>query len=217
MKIEIVFGTIVLIVSVAIVRSLYVIQRLIPMYFRYTLQIRPIVIEQLCTYMCGVIERLVSMCVFDMIERLISMYFLYILWRRPNVIEQLCTYVWCNRTTYFYVCVWHDRTTHFYVCDVIESLISMYVCEIHRNEFTLLVSSGLDQMCVWHDSSVYVCVTWLIYTCDITDLYVCVAWFICIFKHDKTRVYMRHKGSMCVCDMTHLYICAWHDSFVQVT
>jgi len=102
MKSTIVFGTIVLIVSVAIVRSLYVIERLISMYFWYTLWRRPNVIEQLiCTYVwCNRTTHL-YVCVYDtthlyvcdVFEQLISMYFWHIVWRRPNVIEQLCTYI----------------------------------------------------------------------------------------------------------------------------
>jgi len=83
---------------------------------------------------------------------------------------------------------------------------------------------------VWHDS--FICVTWLIYTCDMTHLYVwhdsfiCMAWLMHIF--DVTPSYSWHDSFMC--DMTHSYVwrdsrmhrCdvtdqdVWHDSFVCV-
>jgi len=51
---------------------------------------------------------------------------------------------------------------------------------------------------VWHDS--LLCVTWLIYMCDMTHWYVWHDTCICVTWH------------MHMCDMTHWYV--WHDSFM---
>jgi len=75
---------------------------------------------------------------------------------------------------------------------------------------------------VWHDS--FMCVTWLIYVCDMThlrvwhDSFTCVAWLI--YVCGMTHLCVWHDSFMCVawliyvCDMTHL--CVWHDSFMCV-
>jgi len=54
---------------------------------------------------------------------------------------------------------------------------------------------------VWHDS--FICVTWLIHTCDMTHSYVWYNSFIFVTWHIH------------ISDMTHS--CAWHDSFIILT
>jgi len=84
---------------------------------------------------------------------------------------------------------------------------------------------------VWHDS--FICVTWLIYMCDMTHLYVwcdsltCVTWLICMCdrerswysRHaplfDQNALMMRVTWLMNMCDVTRWYV--WHDSFICVT
>ena len=75
----------------------------------------------------------------------------------------------------------------------------------------------------WHDS--FICVTWLIHTCDITNAYVrhdsfiCVTWLIQMC--DMTHSYMWLDLFICVtclihmCDVTHSYV--RHDSFIYNT
>jgi len=55
--------------------------------------------------------------------------------------------------------------------------------------------------CVWRDS--FMCVTWLIYMCDVTHLYAWRDSFICV----TWLIHMR--------DVTHSYV--WRDSFICVT
>jgi len=76
---------------------------------------------------------------------------------------------------------------------------------------------------VWHDSCI--CVTWLIFVCDMTHSYVwhdsfrCVTWLI--HMCDITHSYVWHDSFICVatlmhtCDITHAYV--WHDSCIHVT
>jgi len=76
---------------------------------------------------------------------------------------------------------------------------------------------------VRHDS--FICVTWLIYMCDVThsyvwlDSFVCVTWLIRMC--DMTHSHVWHGSFICVIwlirifGMTHLYV--WHGSFICVT
>jgi len=75
---------------------------------------------------------------------------------------------------------------------------------------------------VWHDS--FICVTWLIHTCDMTrsyvwhDSFIYVTWLI--HMCDMTHSYVWHDSFICVtwlihmCNMTHSYVL--HDSFICV-
>jgi len=80
---------------------------------------------------------------------------------------------------------------------------------------------------VWHDS--FVCVTWLILTCD-TAFHKCVTWsqHAATYRHfeKKKTEYYKHESFLitsvvsnqrlffCFCDMIHSYV--WHDSFICV-
>ena len=80
----------------------------------------------------------------------------------------------------------------------------------------------MNSPCVWPDS--FICVTWLIHMCDMTNSYVwhdsfiCVTWLI--HMCDMPHSYVWHDSSICVtwlihtCDMTHSYV--WHYSCIYV-
>ena len=88
----------------------------------------------------------------------------------------------------------------------------------------------MTHSCVWHDlfilwHDLFICVTWLIYMCDMTHSYVwhdsfmCVTWLI--HMCDMTHSNVWHDSFICVTwlihmwHMTHSYV--WHDSFICVT
>ena len=70
----------------------------------------------------------------------------------------------------------------------------------------------------------FICVTWLIHTCDMThsyvwhDSFICVTWLI--HTCDMTHSYVWHDSFICVtwlihmCGRTHSYV--WHDWFICV-
>jgi len=78
---------------------------------------------------------------------------------------------------------------------------------------------------VWHDS--FICVTWLIHTCDMTHSYVwhdssiCVTWLIHMCDVTPSQVWhdsfvcVAWCGHDCLCDMTHSHV--WCDLFTCVT
>jgi len=88
---------------------------------------------------------------------------------------------------------------------------------------SFICNSIMRPRCVWHDS--FICVTRLIYMCDMTHSYVWPDPFICvtwrIHMCDITHTYVWHDSFICVtwlirmCDMTRSYV--WHDSFIRVT
>jgi len=98
----------------------------------------------------------------------------------------------------------------------------IYVCDRMRDTM---------RSYAWHD--LFICVTWLIRSCDMThsyawhDLFTCVTWLIHVF--DTTHIHMcgmTHSclwhdvficatGLMYTCDMTHSYV--WYFSFTHVT
>jgi len=86
-------------------------------------------------------------------------------------------------------------------------------------------------MCLGFDvRSALLCVTWLIYTCDMTqvplvecaislkhawhDSFVCVTWLVCLGLNLRSALICM-TWLVHMCDMTHLYV--WHDSIVCVT
>jgi len=108
-----------------------------------------------------------------------------------------------------------------HVCDMSHSYVMTIdirvTCRILTHMWWLLGLWDMSHSYVWHD--LYLRVTWLIRTCDMTDTvqtYGCHAAFMCvtwlIHMCDMTRPYVQ---LIHVCNMTCFY--AGHDSFTCVT
>jgi len=84
---------------------------------------------------------------------------------------------------------------------------------------------------IWRETMSLICVTWLIYVCDMNHLYVwrdsliCVTWhiYVCDMTHSyvwRVYWYVWRDSFMCVrwlihmCDVTHWYV--WRDTFMCV-
>ena len=95
-----------------------------------------------------------------------------------------------------------------HVCDMSHSYVMTIdirvTCRILTHMWWLLGLWDMSHSYVWHD--LYLRVTWLIRTCDMTDTvqkYVGLTAFMCV----TWRIHM--------CDMTHSYV--WHDSSMRAT
>jgi len=113
-------------------------------------------------------------------------------WRREEVREGMTWLIHMCDTTHAYM--WRDSGEVGWRCEEVgecwklifgKFLFEHRPCVLHMS----------------HDS--FICVTWLIHTCDMTHLYV---W------HDS---FIRVTWLIHMCDMTHSYV--WHDSFICVT
>jgi len=123
--------------------------------------------------------------------------------------------------------VWHDS----FIC------VTLQMRDM-THSYDVLSSMGIA---MWGYDS-FICVTWLIHKCDMTQSYawhdsvICVTWlFICVTWRDwpihicgMTRAYAWHDSFMCVSwllgmrDMTHSctwleYLQVWQDSHMRVT
>ena len=128
----------------------------------------------------------------------------------------------CGASTHSYGASTHSygASTHSYVpwrihvwhgsfgCDVLRqcvtwliNMVAWLIRTCHDSFMLCLVHMLTRPIHTWCDS--FVCVTWLIRTCDMTHSYVWHDSFICV-------TWLIH-----VCDMTHWYV--WHDSFIRVT
>ena len=109
---------------------------------------------------------------------------------------------------------------HDHVCDMTHSYVwheCVYMCYMSCNCHS---EPQMPRPCVWHDSSI--CVTWLIYMCDMTQqpppfrapdyTVIRVTWLI--NTYDMTDSYVWHDSLICaawlmhMCDMTHPHV--WH-------
>jgi len=104
-------------------------------------------------------------------------------------------------------------------------------CGVWHDAFRLLYDSFIA-VYMWHDR--LICVSWLIYVCDMTHSYVWHDRLICVwsciygvwydsFIRVTWLIHVQYvSGSCAVCDMTRLgrgmdYLHVWHDSCIWVT
>ena len=146
-------------------------------------------------------------CIQTRLIRMCDMSLFYV-WCEPFV-NVICLYVWHDS----FACVtWPIRSRDmpypyvWYESYVRQDSFARVACLVHMCDMTYS-HVWLTHSHVWHDSSL--CVTWLVFTCDITSSYMRLFSFIC----DMPQSYA--TWLIYICAVTRSYL--WHGSLVCVS
>jgi len=140
----------------------------------------------------------------------------------------ICGYMWIQQRWHLHIYTYVD-ICGYGISVVLHDLGARNSTSLPFKRVTWLIHMfGMTHSYVWHDS--FICVTWLVYTCDMTiricgmanlyvwhDSFICVTWLLHMF--DMTHSYVWHDSFKCVtwlihtCDMTHSYICTPVNSY----
>jgi len=129
------------------------------------------------------------------------------IWGSCNTQEWVKSHIWMSHITHMnQSCRTYERIMYHTYESVMPHIWRSHATHIHESRHTY--ESRVHHSC-------QICVTWLIYMCDVTHLYV---WHDLLYVWHHSFICVIHDSFICVTwliyrfDMTHSYV--WYDSFI---